>query len=214
MGPAVCSRPPWGSPPQESVLSARQALSESLEDYLETIHHLVRKNRVARVKDIAARMEVHMSSVTGAVRALAAKKLVHYDPYSYVTLTERGEAIARDVARRHEVLAGFLTKVLGVGAAVAARSACHMEHAIEPEVLKRLIKFVEFMERCPRGGYDWINRFGESCDYGHGRDLQHCERCLLQCLGAVRAEMNKGARRRRSTARSPASKPGAKRTGE
>ena len=120
-----------------------EALSASLEDYLETIFHLVAEERVARVRDIAARMNVQMPSVTGALHSLAAKELVNYDPYRYITLTPRGEALARQVVRRHEVLTRFLEECLGLDRGTAERNACHMEHAIEPVVLQRLVQFVE-----------------------------------------------------------------------
>jgi len=68
---------------------------------------------------------------------------VNHDPYSYVTLTPAGERIARDMVRRHEVLTGFLSGFLGLDLAAAERNACAMEHAIEPQVLDRLVAFVE-----------------------------------------------------------------------
>lgn len=117
-------------------------LSASLEDYLEAIYHLVEERRVARVKDIAARLNVRMPSVTGALRSLSSKGLVEHDPYSYVTLTAKGEAVAQEVVRRHEVLTRFLVEQLGLGGEAAERNACTMEHAIEPIVLDRLVEFV------------------------------------------------------------------------
>ena len=57
-------------------------LSESLGDYLESIYHLARGRPAARVKDIAEQMEVQKSSVTGALKSLAEKALVNYEPYS------------------------------------------------------------------------------------------------------------------------------------
>lgn len=119
------------------------ALSESLGDYLESIYHLVRANRVARVKEIAARMKVRMPSVTGALRALAEKELVDYGPYRLVTLTPRGEQAAREIVRRHELLTRFFRDVLGLAESGAQRNACRMEHAIEPEALRRLVTFLE-----------------------------------------------------------------------
>jgi len=124
-------------------LAHTDVLSASLEDYLEAIFHLEREGRVARVRDIASRMSVQMPSVTGALRALAARDLVNHVPYSYVTLTPAGERVAREMVRRHEVLTSFLTDLLGLAPQVAERNACHMEHAIEPVVLDRLVEFVE-----------------------------------------------------------------------
>lgn len=118
-------------------------LSESLGDYLESIYHLVRANRVARVKEIAERMRVQMPSVTGALRALAEKELVDYGPYRLVTLTPKGERAARELVRRHELLTEFFRDVLGLDNDSAARNACRMEHAIEPEAMGRLVSFLE-----------------------------------------------------------------------
>ena len=124
-------------------MASDETLSASLEDYLETIYHLVEEGRVARVKDIAARMNVQMPSVTGALRNLAARDLVNHDPYSYVTLTPSGEDVAREMVHRHEVLTEFLVDFLGLDQATADRNACTIEHAIEEVVLERLVEFVE-----------------------------------------------------------------------
>ena len=67
-------------------------LTPSLEDYLETILLLVRRDRVARVRDIAGHMGVAMSSVTAALKSLSKRKLVNYDPYEVITLTASGRA--------------------------------------------------------------------------------------------------------------------------
>ena len=89
-------------------------LSESMEDYLETIFLLIREQAVARSRDIAARLNVNRSSVTGALQALAERALVNYEPYGYVTLTPAGTEVAQKVVRRHEVLKDFLVKVLSI----------------------------------------------------------------------------------------------------
>jgi len=124
-------------------MATADTLSESLGDYLETIYHLVRRNKVARVKEIAKEMGVHMSSVTGALRALSERNLVNHQPYSLVTLTPGGEAAARDLVRRHRVLSEFFQRVLRLDRETAERNACHIEHAIEPKALERLVGFLE-----------------------------------------------------------------------
>lgn len=134
------------------MVKRNPTLSESRGDYLECIYHLQREHGVARVRDIAGRMGVRAPSVTGALRGLAADGLVRHAPYEFVTLTPSGARAARDLARRHGALAGFLKDVLGLSAAAAERNACHLEHAIEPEVLQRLMRFVQRVERCAAGG--------------------------------------------------------------
>ena len=78
-----------------------EALSASLEDYLEAIFHIVARNQVARAKDISLRMKVSGPSVTGALRSLSEKGLINYAPYDVITLTDKGNALAEDVVRRH-----------------------------------------------------------------------------------------------------------------
>lgn len=159
-------------------------LSASLEDYLEIIYHLVEKNRVARVRDISARMNVNMSSVTGALRQLSSHDLVYYEPYQVITLTEAGLVRARELVRRHNVLKKFLLNVLSLDPALAEDNAHRMEHAVDAETLERLVRFAEFVERCPRGGRQWIKSFRSFCE--KGAPTEDCERCVESCLQAIR----------------------------
>ena len=70
-------------------------LSDSLEDCLETILELEKNHKVARVKDIAEKMGILRGSVTTALKHLADKNLINYEPYSFITLTRKGTSIAR-----------------------------------------------------------------------------------------------------------------------
>jgi DtxR family Mn-dependent transcriptional regulator len=158
-------------------------LSASLEDYLEAIFWIVRQKQAARARDIAKRLDVGRSSVTGALHALAERTLINYAPYDLITLTEKGKSIAEDVVRRHEVLREFFVKVLAVGADDAEAAACKMEHAIPEGVLRRFLEFVEFMDRCPRGGTNWIKGFTHYCEEDKPSD---CEKCVKLVLEDVR----------------------------
>ena len=119
------------------------ALSESREDCLETIYHLVLEHKVARVKGIARRMGLHKSTVSGGLKSLAECGLVEHESYGLVTLTPQGEELARELVRRHEILRRFFTNLLGLDADSAGRNACQIEHAIEPEALRKLVDFME-----------------------------------------------------------------------
>ena len=171
---------------------ATAKLSESLEDYLETIFHLVAEKGAARARDIAKRLEVARSSVTGALHSLAEKGLVNYAPYEVITLTREGEAAAREVVRRHEVLRDFLVKVLAINEKLANEGACQMEHAIPPAVFERFMEFIEFVDVCPRAGVKWIRGFGYHCEHGEPED---CERCITACLKDVKKKGANAGRR-------------------
>src|SRR4030042_187204 len=114
-------------------METKNLLSSSLEDYLEAIYHLVNENKVARSKDIASNLNVSRASVTGALKHLSVKGLINYDPYQFITMTERGERVAKLIVRRHEILKEFLVDILSIDPELADESACKMEHAISGE---------------------------------------------------------------------------------
>ncbi len=155
-------------------------LSASLEDYIETIFHIITEKQVARGKEIASRLKVSRASVTEALRALSKKGLINYAPYEVITLTDKGRVVAEDVIRRHEALKDFFIKVLAIDEAIAEDGACKIEHSAPPEIIDRLIRFVKFIEICPRGGQDLIKGFTEYCDKDKTRD--NCEDCVSQCI--------------------------------
>lgn len=162
------------------ALEAPEGLSASLEDYLEVIFHLEQSHRVARAKDIADQMNVQRASVTGALRALAQRGLINYSPYSYITLTPEGRAIARDIIHRHDTLKTFFMDTLQLDPAQAEANACRIEHAIDPVAMERLVHFVEFIKTCPRTGLDWFDGFARFCL--NGERTSDCRECVQLCL--------------------------------
>jgi len=162
-----------------TVVTGKQ-LTRSLEDYLEAILLLVRRGRVARVRDIAHRLEVGMPAVSAALKTLSARGLVNYDPYQVITLTDRGCELAEEVSRRHDILRRFLTEVLGLDAASAEANACRMEHAVDAPLLDRLERFNEFLRRCPRIGPAWTEQLESAC--WREADEHRCRRCSLDAM--------------------------------
>lgn len=170
-----------------------EGLSASLEDYLEVIFHLEQSNRVARAKDIADQMNVQRASVTGALKALACRGLINYSPYSYITLTQPGRSIAKDIIRRHDTLKDFFVTALQMEPDDAEANACRIEHAIDPLAIDRLVRFLEFIKICPRTGMDWFEAFARYCQ--KGIQTSNCENCLKICLERLDAQSEKGASR-------------------
>ncbi|MDD4166660.1 MAG: metal-dependent transcriptional regulator [Endomicrobiaceae bacterium] len=117
-------------------------LTESLENYLETIAFLKRENKIARVKDISKMMGVKNSSVNIALNVLSERGYVIHERYGYVDLTERGQIVADDIQKKEDLLFSFLHNILGVEKEIALKDACKMEHTISDETLAKLIYFV------------------------------------------------------------------------
>jgi len=160
-------------------------LSENLEDYLETIFVLQRRNAVARVKDIAQKLGVLSGTVTSALHTLADRELINYKPYSFITLTPKGENIAKEVHRRHTVIKDFLQCVLLLDEDKAEENACRMEHAVDKAVVNRLVQFIDYIYQCPRTGEEWISRF--STFFSRKKIAEtDCPECLDACLQRYR----------------------------
>lgn len=155
-------------------------LSASLEDYLETIYFLSRDEGKARPKEIAKRMKVRAASVTGALKALAEKRLINYAPYSSVTLTDEGRVVASGIAKKHEALLHFFTQVLGLEAGEAEEFACSMEHTIPDHILQRFARFAEYTEKCPSFNASWQESAEAYFCKAQGCDVQRCGSCRLE----------------------------------
>lgn len=169
------------------------ALSASMENYLEAIFLLIREHAVARSKEIADRLKVNASSVTGALQSLKDRGLVHYEPYGFVTLTQSGEEAAAKVLRRHEVLRDFFVNVLSIDSAEADETACRLEHGISKGIVDRLVEFAEFVDRCPRAGAKWIHGFGYRCAEA-AENPGDCERCVASCLEEAKQQARQQSR--------------------
>lgn len=138
-------------------------LSASLRDYLQTIYIVIEEQGGVRSKDIADRLGVRKSSVTGALQALAEKKLINYSPYRVITLTQRGRALAREEVHRFETLKRFFQHVLSVDEADAEVGAQMTKRNVPHQIVKRLTQFVEFLEACPKEYVQWTKELGYHC---------------------------------------------------
>ena len=123
-----------------------EALSASLEDYLEAILQLERESRVARVSEIAQHLSVSRPSVTGALKNLAGRGLVSHAPYGHVVLTAEGSGIALEVERRHLAIRDFLTTVLAIPDEKAEVTACRLEHVLDADVLAHFVSYAEGLQ--------------------------------------------------------------------
>ncbi len=124
-------------------MSAKQQLTESLEDYLEAIAELIEVEGHAHAKEIAAKLNVKMPSVSGALRQLEKMGCIVYNTHYPVQLTAKGRLIARDVIRRHGILKRFFSEILGLPQDKASETACRLEHIVDADTIRRFVLFSE-----------------------------------------------------------------------
>lgn len=142
----------WRRRPQSYILSRLQEarvntlsdLTANVEDYLEVIYELLQEKGYARSVDISKYLRVKPPSVTSMLKRLDKMGFVVYTRYRGITLTARGEILARSVKERHLVIARFL-RILGVDEGTANSDAEGIEHHIHKSTVDHIARFVEFV---------------------------------------------------------------------
>ena len=104
-------------------------LQESGEMYLETILILSREKNFVRSIDVCEYMGYSKPSISRAVSLLRNDGYVNMDDRGYLSLTEKGTAVAEKIYERHQVLTRALTK-MGIDTKTAEDDACRIEHVI------------------------------------------------------------------------------------
>ncbi|MCS7215449.1 MAG: metal-dependent transcriptional regulator [Thermodesulfovibrio sp.] len=122
---------------------AKLELTENLEDYLYDIFEILKTAPIARIKDLAKRRDVKLSSVVVAAKSLADKGLINYQKYGYITLTDRGLEIAKEIENKKKILYKFLTEILKVSHDSAIKDAHKMEHDLSEETIEKIIDFTK-----------------------------------------------------------------------
>jgi DtxR family Mn-dependent transcriptional regulator len=116
----------------------KDQVTAAVQDYLKAIHTLGGVERTVSPIDIAERLQVRASSVTGMLRRMAEAGLIHYEVGKGAQLSEAGVAQARRVIRRHRLVELFLTRVLGLDWSEVDAEAEALEHAISPRLEEAL----------------------------------------------------------------------------
>ena len=112
---------------------------ESAENYLEAILILRQENGQVRSIDIANYLGFSKPSVSVAMKQLEEGGYIGRDADGHITLTEEGDAIAKRMYERHELLRKLFIK-MGVSEETAQADACKVEHHISQETFACLKK--------------------------------------------------------------------------
>ena len=130
-------------------------LSDSREDYLEAIYQICEQKKVARVKNIASRLNVSIGSVTYAINALLDSGLIKHKKYGYIELTGKGKKLGKKILEKHKLIKKFLINILKVDEAIAEEDACKIEHCISNQTYERIESFLRLYKE--KGSEDEFN---------------------------------------------------------
>ena len=121
-------------------------ISPAIENYLETILIISKKQPEIHAADICAYLNYSRPTVSVVLKKMRENGLVHVDTDNHITLTETGRSIAETIYERHNVIARMLI-ALGVDEKTAYEDACKLEHQISDTSFACLkAHFEHFME--------------------------------------------------------------------
>lgn len=120
-------------------------LLESGEMYLEHILLLQKKQALVRAIDVASHTGYSKPSVSRAMGLLREDGMIFVDSKGYITLTEKGHAVAQKIYRRHLLLTDFFTYI-GVDESTAEADACRIEHFISDTTAQSIQRHLDALK--------------------------------------------------------------------
>jgi DtxR family Mn-dependent transcriptional regulator len=118
-------------------------ITHSAAHHLLAILELREKRGYARVTDVARELNITTGSASINLKSLKAKHLIVEDENKFLALSEEGEALARAVLDRKNIMYEFLVGVLKVNPEQAEIDSCKTEHLISGETARRLKEFTK-----------------------------------------------------------------------
>ena len=117
-------------------------ISKALEQYLKTMYILQKQNGNIRVTDVANKMECTKPSVNKALNNLKEEKLVNYETYGTIELTEDGENLAKKILEAYDIVYIFLKDVLNLDDETAKSEAEKIKSSLSDETINKLARYV------------------------------------------------------------------------
>ncbi len=127
-------------------------LSKAEENYLKAIFKISESTKKSvSTNSIAKQLSTSAASVTDMLKRLADKKLINYEKYKGVTLTQDGIRRATQLVRKHRLWEVFLVKKLRFGWDQVHEIAEELEHIESKELIMRLDAFLDYPKFDPHG---------------------------------------------------------------
>ena len=122
------------------------AVSEAIENYLETIYILSQRQNEVHAIDICTYLSYSRPTVSIVLRQMRENGLVTVNEDNHIHLTDEGLAIASRIYERHTVLSDMLMS-LGVKQETALRDACKIEHDLSDETFEAIKRHARRMRK-------------------------------------------------------------------
>ena len=145
-------------------------ISKSQEEYLKTIYIIQKQVKQPRVTNIAEKMNCTKASVNKSLKILTEQKLINYEPYGKIELTEEGIKLAKKILEANDIVYLFLKEILGIEKEIAEAEAKSIKMAMKDTTLNKLAKYV----------HQELGLY--SLDCGYDINNEHCIECARRMV--------------------------------
>lgn len=123
------------------ALQENNAITSSMEDYLEMITRIQSSGEVVRIGELAESLNVKPSSASKMVGNLKNQGLVVFEKYGYIKLTDTGSELGEYLVFRHDTLHRFLCYINQSDNEL--EQVEKIEHFINPETVQNIKKMLD-----------------------------------------------------------------------
>ena len=134
-----------------AAVQATHAQTATKEEYLQAIWTLGDEGGPVIAARVAEFLGVSAASVSEMLHRLERDGLLRIEERKEIHLRPEGDELARSIVRRHRLIERMLTDLLGYEWWKTHDEAERLEHAISPEMERRLIERLGDPDTCPHG---------------------------------------------------------------
>ena len=141
-------------------------LTNVQKEYLKTIYLLEKSEKEVRVTDIANKLNKTKPTVNYAINSLKEEKLINYEVYGPITLTNLGKNAAEKVLEAYDIVCLFFTEILKMDKAEAEHEANKIKATLKDETINKLAKYTNETLGLP------------SLECGYNINNERCLKCI------------------------------------
>lgn len=121
------------------------------ENYLKALFNLSAEKGEVTVNELSKELGIKMPTVNSMMKKLAEKKLVQYESYKPLRLTEKGKKEAGLIIRKHRLTEMFLVQQMGFGWEEVHEIAEQIEHLQSPAFFEKMDVLLGHPKTDPHG---------------------------------------------------------------
>ncbi|HVZ95687.1 MAG TPA: metal-dependent transcriptional regulator [Chitinophagaceae bacterium] len=121
------------------------------ENYLKALFNIANETGEVNVAELSKTLDIKMPTVTSMMKKLSEKKLVHYESYKPLHLTEKGKKEAGLIIRKHRLTEMFLVEKMNLGWEDVHDIAEQIEHIQSPVFFDKMDELLGYPKVDPHG---------------------------------------------------------------